>query len=72
MLVQADAQGVPLHVRVLRLPADIPEAPQKWCSDQKQGQLDIRVRPEITRPAGYDCQAKYSLVIDAITKKEAC
>jgi hypothetical protein len=72
MLVQAYAQVVPQYVRVLRLPADVPETPQKWCSDQKQGQLDIGVRPEIIRPAGYDRQVKCSLVIDAITKKEAC
>jgi hypothetical protein len=71
ILVQAYAQIVPPHVRVLRLPAGSSEAPQQRFNDPQSNPLDSPITPENIKSSGDDRQTRNCLVIDAITKQEA-
>lgn len=72
ILVQAYAQIVPLHVRVLRLPVGGSEALQPRFDDLQPNPLDNQVTPEGLKSSDNTRPTKGGLVIDVITKKEAC
>src|SRR5574341_1270199 len=72
ILVQAYAQIVPLHVRVLRLPAGSSEALQQRFDDLQPSPLDNQVTPESIKSSDNARPNRGGLVIGAITKKEAC
>jgi hypothetical protein len=67
-LVQAYAHLVPYHIRVLRLP--LASAAAEATQEPKQVHLSDRARSKITDLA--DPQRQDALVIEPITKKEAC
>ena len=69
-LVQAYAHLVPPHIRVLRLPTAVSEAAGA-AHEQKQAQPNNPVVLKMIELAEYKPQAKQSLVIGSITKKEA-
>jgi hypothetical protein len=72
ILVQAYAHVVPPHVRVLRLPAGSAEAPQQRFDGPLSKPVESQAMLESAKSSGNACQTRDGLVIDVITKKEAC
>jgi hypothetical protein len=72
ILVQAYAQVVPSHVRVLRLPAGSSEAPQQQFDGPLSKPVESQAIVESAKSSDCVGQTRHSLVIDVITKKEAC
>ncbi len=70
MLVKAYAHLVPPHIRVLRLPTTVSEAADA-THNQEQVQLNNPVVSKMVELTEEEPQAKQSLVIGSITKKEA-
>jgi hypothetical protein len=72
ILVQAYAQVVPPHVRVLRLPEGSSEAAQQQFEGPLSKPAESQTVVESAKGSDGAGQTRHSLVIDVITKKEAC
>jgi hypothetical protein len=72
ILVQAYAQVVPPHVRVLRVPTGSSEAPGQRFDRPPSNPVESQAMPESAKSSDHACQTRDGLVIDVITKKEAC